>query len=71
MLQQLSFFCVLLTRAQNGSHRASQSQKVTSSEADPKRDLHPADDFAGLTYSDEQKAEIDKIHQDTQGVRMR
>ena len=54
-----------LTRAQSGSHGPAQSQKVTSSEADAKKDSLPADDFAGLTYSDEQKAEIDKIHQDT------
>jgi hypothetical protein len=55
----------VLTRAQSGSHGPAQSQKVTSSEAYQKRDSLPADDFAGLTYSDEQKAEIDKIHQDT------
>lgn len=55
----------VLTRAQSGSQGPAPSQKVTSSEADSKRDSLPADDFAGLTYSDEQKAEIDKIRQDT------
>jgi hypothetical protein len=53
------------TGAQSGSHGPATSQKVTSSDTDSKRDTLPADDFAELTYSDEQKAEIDKIHQDT------
>lgn len=55
----------VLTRAQGGSHGPAQSQKVTSSEADPERDSLPADDFVGLTFSDEQKVEIGKIHRDT------
>lgn len=55
----------VLTRAQSGSHGPAQSQKMTSSVADRKRDSLPADDFAGLTFSDEQKAKIDKIYQDT------
>jgi len=54
-----------LIRAQSGSRSLARTQKVQSSEAHPKRDSLPTDDFAGLTYSDEQKAEIDKIRQDT------
>jgi hypothetical protein len=48
----------VLTRAQIGSHDPAQSQK------DSNRGSLPADDFAGLTFSDEQKTEIDKIHRD-------
>jgi Spy/CpxP family protein refolding chaperone len=38
---------------------------LAAPEARPKKESRPADDFAGLTYTDEQKAKIDKIRQDT------
>jgi Spy/CpxP family protein refolding chaperone len=31
-----------------------------------KKDALPADDFAGLNYTDAQKAELDKIHRETE-----
>jgi hypothetical protein len=54
-----------LTRAQSASPRPVQTSKVASAGAQAKRDTLPPDDFAGLTYTDEQKAEIDKIRLDT------
>jgi hypothetical protein len=54
-----------LTRAQSASPRPVQTSKVASAGAQAKRDVLPPDDFAGLTYTDEQKAEIDKIRLDT------
>ena len=40
--------------------------KAASPGAQPKGDSLPSDDFAGLNLTDEQKAEIDKIHRDTE-----
>jgi len=60
----------VLIRAQSGSHGPVASDTLTSSEADSRRDFLSADDFALLTYSSEQKATIDKIHQDIK-ARMR
>jgi Spy/CpxP family protein refolding chaperone len=42
--------------SQNASERAIQSKK----------DSLPQDDFAGLTYTEEQKAEIEKIHREVE-----
>ena len=38
---------------------------LASPEARVKKESHPLDDFAGLTYTDEQKAKIDQIRQTT------
>jgi hypothetical protein len=54
-----------LTRAQGDPPAPVQAPKVASPGAQPKRASLPPDDFAGLNYSPEQKAEIDEIHQDT------
>jgi hypothetical protein len=54
-----------LTRAQSASPRPVQSSKVASTGSRANRDSLPPDDFAGLTYTDEQKAEIEKIRLDT------
>ena len=54
-----------LTRAQSASPRPVQTSKVASTGAQAKKDSFPADDFAGLSYTDAQKAEIDKIRLDT------
>jgi hypothetical protein len=51
-------------RAQGGSPALSQAPHNASPTAQAKRDANPADDFAGLTYTDEQKAKISAIHQD-------
>ena len=54
-----------LTSAQSASPRPVETSKVASTGAQAKRDSLPPDDFAGLSYTDEQKAEIDKIRLDT------
>jgi hypothetical protein len=54
-----------LTRAQSASPGPVQTSKVASTGAQAKIDSVPPDDFAGLSYTDEQKAEIEKIRQDT------
>jgi Spy/CpxP family protein refolding chaperone len=61
------FLCMApgLTRAQSGQRGPAQTSNVVSSGAQSKKNSLPPDDFAGLTYSEEQKAEIDKIHQAT------
>jgi hypothetical protein len=54
-----------LTRAQIASPGPAQAPKVASPAAQAKKDSAPLDDFAGLNYTDEQKAEIEKIRLDT------
>jgi Spy/CpxP family protein refolding chaperone len=54
-----------LTRAQSASPRPVPTSKVASPGAQANRDSLPPDDFAGLSYTDEQKAEIEKIRLDT------
>lgn len=46
-----------LVRADNPPHSVVQT---------PKADSLPQDDFAGLDYTDEQRAEIDRIHRETE-----
>ena len=62
----LFFLCAAagLSRAQSSLPSAVQSWKADSPEAQQKKDALPADDFDGLQYTDEQKTEIDKIHQE-------
>jgi hypothetical protein len=52
-----------LTRAQSSPPRPAQTRRMASPAARPSSDTGPVDDFAGLTYTDEQKAKIDQIHQ--------
>ena len=69
MTVAVGFFllCVLpgLSRAQSGSPSPMQSARVASP-SQAKKDAQPADDFADLNYTDEQKAEIDKIHRESE-----
>jgi len=51
-------------RAQGGSPALVQTSHNASPPAQAKSDANPADVFAGLTYTDEQKAKIGAIHQD-------
>jgi Spy/CpxP family protein refolding chaperone len=53
-----------LTRARMAPSGPAQAPKMASPAAQTK-DAAPPDDFAGLNYTDEQKAEIEKIHLDT------
>ena len=53
-----------LTRAQSASPGAMPAPKAASQGAHAKAD-YSTDDFAGLNFTDEQKAEIDKIRLDT------
>jgi len=63
----LIFLCAApgLTRAQSAPPGPVQAPKVTSSGPQAKKGSLPADDFAGLTYSAEQKTEIDQIQRTT------
>jgi Spy/CpxP family protein refolding chaperone len=54
-----------LTCAQSGQPHAAQTPTVASPAARPKRVAPPTDYFAGLTFTDEQKAKIDEIHKNT------
>jgi Spy/CpxP family protein refolding chaperone len=51
--------------AQSSSPAAVQHRNIASAGAQQKKASNPEDDFAGLKYTDEQKAEIEKIRQDT------
>jgi len=61
------FLCVApgLTRPQSAPLGSAHTPTVASPVAQPKKETPPPDDFAGLQYTDEQKAEIDKIRQET------
>jgi Spy/CpxP family protein refolding chaperone len=61
------FLCAApgLTRGQSSPSGPAQTPKVASPGAPQKRDSAPPDDFAGLTYTGEQKAEIADIHRDS------
>jgi hypothetical protein len=61
------FLCVApwMPRAQGGSPSPTQALNLGSSGTQSKRDSAPPDDFSGLTLTDDQKAEIDKIHRET------
>ena len=54
-----------LTRAQMASPGSAMAPEMASPAAQAKKDSAPPDDFAGLNYTDEQKAEIEKIRLDT------
>jgi hypothetical protein len=58
-----------LTRAQSSPRSPAPTPPKTLHAAPPKKDTRPTDDFAGLQYTDEQKAKIDQIHRDMK-VRM-
>jgi len=64
------FLCAVpgLTRAQSAPPGTAQAPKVASSGTQVKRDPLPADDFAGLNYSQEQKTEIDQIQRSTKAL---
>jgi Spy/CpxP family protein refolding chaperone len=64
------FLCAVpgLARAQSAPPGPVQAPKVASSGAQVKRDSLPADDFAGLNYSPEQKTEIDQIQRSTKAL---
>ncbi len=53
-----------LTRAQSSPPSPAPTPPKTLHAAPPKKDTRPTDDFAGLQYTDEQKARIDQIHED-------
>jgi hypothetical protein len=60
------FLCATpgLTRAQNTPPSPAPTPQKTPPAVRPKKNTPPPDDFAGLQYTDEQKAQIDQIHQD-------
>ncbi|HTC64672.1 MAG TPA: hypothetical protein VK709_17660 [Candidatus Saccharimonadales bacterium] len=63
----LIFLCAApgATHAQIASPGPMPMQKVGSSSPQRQKISDVEDDFAGLAYSDDQKSEIDKIHQNT------
>lgn len=52
--------------AQNHLAGSAQAPVMASPGTQPKTDSLPANDFAGLNYSDDQKAAIDRIHRDSE-----
>lgn len=60
------FLCAApgLTRAQSSPPSPAPTPSKTSPAVRAKKNTPPPDDFAGLQYTDEQKARIDQIHQD-------
>jgi hypothetical protein len=60
------FLCAApwLTRAQSSPPIPAPTPRRTSPAVRPKKNTPPPDDFAGLQYTDEQKAQIDQIHED-------
>lgn len=54
-----------LTRAQSGPPAPVHTQKVVSHGPQPTKDSLPPDDFAGLNFTEEQKAEIAQIRRNT------
>lgn len=59
------FLCAALTRAQSSPPGQVHTAKAVSPSAQPTKTSVSPDDFAGLNYTDEQKAEIDQIRRDT------
>src|SRR6267143_3573932 len=61
------FLCAApgLTRAQSSPPTPVQTRRMTSPGVRPNSDTGHGGEFAGLTYTDDQKAKIDQIHQNT------
>jgi Spy/CpxP family protein refolding chaperone len=61
------FLCAApgLTRGQSSPSGPAQTPKLASPGTPQKKDAPPPDDFSGLTYTHEQKAEIVEIQRDT------
>ena len=55
-----------LVGSQSNSSEAPATPHPASPAAPPKRDTHPVDDFAGLTFTDDQKAKIAQIRQNAE-----
>ena len=62
------FLCAApgLPRAQTTPPTPAPIPRKTLPTVRPKKDTRPTDDFAGLKFTHDQKAEIDKIHQTTE-----
>jgi Spy/CpxP family protein refolding chaperone len=62
----LLFLCAVpgLTRAQSSPPIPAPTPHRAPPVARPKKSTPPPDDFAGLQYTEDQKARIDQIHQD-------
>jgi hypothetical protein len=50
----------------NTPSNTAQAPKAAAHAAQQKHDPAPANDFAGLDYTDEQKSQLSKIHQETE-----
>ena len=58
-----------LTRAQSSTPSPMAAPRKGAPVIRPKRDSQPTDTFAGLKFTDDQKAKIDQIHQDMKSRR--
>jgi hypothetical protein len=62
-----SLFAVSAMAGAQGVHSSVvQASYASSHEIQSKGDSLPPDDFAGLSYTEEQKSELDKIHRETE-----
>jgi len=60
------FAAPVLARAQGAPTTTMHSPNASAGATQSKKASLPQDDFAGLTYTEEQKAEIEKIHRETE-----
>jgi len=58
------FAASVLVRAQGAPTSSLHSPNAATRTIQSKNDSRPSDDFAGLTYTEEQKSEIEKIHRE-------
>lgn len=65
----LLFALPLLAGAQSAPPRGARSSRVVSTGNQSKANVQFSDDFAGLTFTDEQKAAIEKIHEDAESFK--
>jgi len=63
-MAELFFLCAApaIVCAQGSQSAMLQSPRMVAPTAGPMRDPRSIDDFAGLKYTDEQKAQVDEIH---------
>jgi hypothetical protein len=65
------FLCAApeMARAQSAMSVAVQTPPAAAPGAQPKRNALPPNDFAGLNYTEEQKAALEKIHRETESLK--
>lgn len=68
ILVGVGFLCAVpeMARAQRTLPVTVQTRNAVQPGSQPKKDALPPNDFVGLNYTDDQKAEVDKIHRETE-----